>query len=95
MFVSKRFGRGDKRMLPVVSRRVAELVSDRINAGAVKESWEKMVLENQELFVNITAAVKTIKGKPQKEAFLRGAYCVWELLRTQDEINEMNREWGI
>ena len=54
-----------------------------------------MVLENQELFVNITAAVKTIKGKPQKEAFLRGAYCVWELLRTQDEINEMNREWGI
>ena len=95
MIVSKQFGRGDKRMLPVVSRRVTELVFDRIGAGEVKESWEKMIVENQELFVSITAAVKSIKGKPQKESFLRGAYCVWELLRTQEEINEMNREWGI
>jgi hypothetical protein len=95
MFVSKRFGRGDKRMLPVVSRRVAELVFDRMGTGNVKDSWEVMLIENQELFVSITAAIKSIEGKPQRESFLRGAYCVWELLRTQEEIDEMNREWGI
>lgn len=95
MIVSKRFGRGDNKMLPRVSRRVSDLVLDGISIGKVKESWEVMIAENQELFVSVTSVVETIEGNSQKEAFLRGAYCVWELLRTQEEINEMNKEWGI
>ena len=29
------------------------------------------------------------------EMFLRGAMYVWEALRVQDEVNDMNDQWGL
>ena len=46
---------------------------------------------------NITdiAAVASVHKREKGEMFLRGAMFVWECLRVQDEVDDMNQEWGI
>jgi len=56
-----------------------------------------MIEQNRELFISreevaVTAAAKEYMNG---EMFLRGAMCVWEALRVQDEVDDMNDKWGI
>ena len=84
-------------MLPVVSTEViTEVISGVGDAEKVRRSWEEMIENNPALFACITeVATKTaLDNRVGGEMVLRGAMCVWETLRIQEEIDEMNREWG-
>tara|TARA_Y100001938_G_C8088390_1_gene433501 strand:- start:237 stop:482 length:246 start_codon:yes stop_codon:yes gene_type:complete len=63
----------------------------------ISDSWLEMAVSNQDLFENITdiAAVASMHKRDKGEMFLRGAMYVWECLRVQDEVDDMNQEWGI
>ncbi len=63
----------------------------------ISDSWLEMAASNQELFENITdiATVASANKRERGEMFLRGAMYVWECLRVQDEVDDMNQEWGI
>lgn len=85
-------------MLPTVSKEVIEGVLKGVaDAEKVRISWEAMIKDNELLFTYITeVAVKaSLSERVKGEMFLRGAMSVWETLRVQDEVDEMNKEWGI
>tara|TARA_Y100000310_G_scaffold311210_1_gene357282 strand:+ start:554 stop:718 length:165 start_codon:yes stop_codon:yes gene_type:complete len=54
-----------------------------------------MMLENSQLFTTVTQLCKQFPDKETKESFLRGAWLVWALLKSQDQANDMNYDWGI
>lgn len=85
-------------MLPSVSKEVIEGVLKGVgDSEKVRASWEEMIENNTLLFTFITeAAVKaSLSERVKGEMFLRGAMSVWETLRVQDEVDEMNRDWGL
>ena len=84
-------------MLPEVSKEViAGVVKGVSDAQKVRDSWEAMLENNAILFTYITEVAATIASvdKARGEMFLRGAMGVCETLRVQDEVDEMNRNWG-
>ena len=85
-------------MLPVISVEViTEVLKGAGDQEKIRNSWEKMIIDNPALFTCITeiAIRESLKDHIRGDLFLRGAMCVWEALRVQDEIDEMNEEWGI
>ena len=85
-------------MLPVVSAEVAaQIMKIMREPDKISDSWLEMAVSNQDLFENITdiAAVASMHKREKGEMFLRGAMYVWECLRVQDEVDDMNQEWGI
>ena len=85
-------------MLPVVSAEVAaQIMKIMREPDKISDSWLEMAVSNQDLFENITdiAAVASTHKRERGEMFLRGAMYVWECLRVQDEVDDMNQEWGI
>tara|TARA_B100001564_G_C20423529_1_gene571205 strand:+ start:250 stop:507 length:258 start_codon:yes stop_codon:yes gene_type:complete len=85
-------------MLPRVSEEVASQVMKIMReTDRISDSWLDMAENNKELFENITdiAAVASVHKREKGEMFLRGAMFVWECLRVQDEVDDMNQEWGI
>lgn len=85
-------------MLPVVSAEVAaQIMKIMREPDKISDSWLEMAVSNQDLFENITdiAAVASAHKRERGEMFLRGAMYVWECLRVQDEVDDMNQEWGI
>ncbi len=85
-------------MLPVVSAEVAaQIMKIMREPDKISDSWLEMAVSNQDLFENITdiAAVASVHKRERGEMFLRGAMYVWECLRVQDEVDDMNQEWGI
>ncbi len=85
-------------MLPVVSAEVAaQIMKIMREPDKISDSWLEMAVSNQDLFENITdiAAVASMHKRDKGEMFLRGAMYVWECLRVQDEVDDMNQEWGI
>ncbi len=85
-------------MLPVVSAEVAaQIMKIMREPDKISDSWLEMAASNQELFENITdiATVASANKRERGEMFLRGAMYVWECLRVQDEVDDMNQEWGI
>ena len=83
-------------MLPIVSKEVVTSVSKSMTEKSyLHESWTEMMLENTELFSIITKLCKSFPEKKTKESFLRGAWLVWALFKSQDQANEMNNDWGI
>ena len=84
-------------MLPTVSVEViSEVLSGAGDQEKIRTSWEEMIKSNPALFTCITeiAVRESLKEKVRGEMILRGAMFVWETLRVQEEIDEMNREWG-
>tara|TARA_R110002020_G_C16003905_1_gene750494 strand:+ start:171 stop:374 length:204 start_codon:yes stop_codon:yes gene_type:complete len=59
------------------------------------DSWTEMMLENPQLFQTVTTLCKSFPDKKTKESFLRGSWLVWALFKSQDQANEMNKDWGI
>ena len=85
-------------MLPVVSAEVAaQIMKIMREPDKISDSWLEMATSNEALFENITdiAAVASMYKRERGEMFLRGAMYVWECLRVQDEVDDMNQEWGI
>tara|TARA_R110000751_G_scaffold304606_1_gene420194 strand:- start:852 stop:1109 length:258 start_codon:yes stop_codon:yes gene_type:complete len=85
-------------MLPTVSEEVAAQVSTIMGeTNRVADSWLDMAESNLVLFEKLTdiAVVASASSREQGEMFLRGAMFVWESLRVQDEVNDMNDQWGL
>ena len=85
-------------MLPEVSLEVIEeIIKAAGDSKRIRTSWEEMMTHNPALFTCITelAVRESLKEQIRGEMFLRGAMCVWESLRVQKEIDEMNEEWGV
>ncbi len=83
-------------MLPVVKKEtVHSVLRDLKTKDVYKRIWYEMCDSNEELFKTVCAAIKRSDDKIMSESFLRGAYLVWSLLRSQDEADGMNEEWGI
>ena len=85
-------------MLPEVSKEVAdEVFTALVNPENVRSSWREMIEQNRELFISLEEVAVTAAAKEYMngEMFLRGAMCVWESLRVQDEVDDMNDKWGI
>ena len=85
-------------MLPIVSEEVAARVSNVMSdTGKVTDSWLDMAESNMVLFERLTdiATVAAGNSREKGEMFLRGAMYVWEALRVQDEVNDMNDQWGL
>ena len=85
-------------MLPIVSDEVAGQVSRMMSdTGKVTNSWMGMAEGNMVLFEKLTdiATVAAASDRERGEMFLRGAMYVWEALRVQDEVNDMNDQWGL
>jgi len=85
-------------MLPIVSEEVAARVSTIMGeTDKVADSWLDMAESNMVLFEKLTdiAIVAAASSREKGEMFLRGAMFVWESLRVQDEVNDMNDQWGL
>ena len=85
-------------MLPEVSKEVArEVFIALVNPENVRSSWREMIEQNSTLFTSLeeVAIRAAAKEYMNGEMFLRGAMCVWEALRVQDEIDDMNDKWGV
>jgi hypothetical protein len=85
-------------MLPTVSEEVAAQVSTIMGeTNRVADSWLDRAESNLVLFEKLTdiAVVASASSREQGEMFLRGAMFVWESLRVQDEVNDMNDQWGL
>lgn len=85
-------------MLPEVSKEVAdEVFTALVNPENVRSSWREMIEQNRALFISLEEVAVTAAAKEYMngEMFLRGAMCVWESLRVQDEVDDMNDKWGI
>jgi len=85
-------------VLPEVSKEVAdEVFTALVNPENVRSSWREMIEQNRALFISLEEVAVTAAAKEYMngEMFLRGAMCVWESLRVQDEVDDMNDKWGI
>ena len=85
-------------MLPEVTKEVAnEVFAALVNPENVRASWREMIEQNRTLFTSLEEVAITAAAKEYMngEMFLRGAMCVWESLRVQDEVDDMNDKWGI
>jgi len=83
-------------MLPIVSKEVVASVSKSMShKNYLHESWTEMMLENSTLFETTTKMCKSFPDKQSKESFLRGCWLVWALLKSQDQADEMNQDWGL
>ena len=83
-------------MLPIVSKEVVASVSKSMShKNYLHESWTEMMLENSTLFETTTTMCKSFPDKQSKESFLRGCWLVWALLKSQDQADEMNQDWGL
>jgi hypothetical protein len=85
-------------VLPEVSLEVVKEIMRAANdSKRIRMSWEDMISNNPALFTCITelAVRESLTEQIRGEMFLRGAMYIWEALRVQDEINEMNEEWGV
>ena len=83
-------------MLPKVTKALIRSVLDSTkDKDFIEASWTDMLLENADLFTIISRSAKRFPVKTSQEAFLRGAFLMWALLHKQDEVDDMDENWGI
>ncbi len=83
-------------MLPSITKQLVESVRKSMKEeDFIEEAWVDMLFENPELFSSIVGYSKLLHLKSSQEAFLRGAFLSWVLLYKQDEVNDMNENWGV
>jgi hypothetical protein len=83
-------------MLPIVTKElVSSLLESAKDRTFVESTWVEMSIENLELFSAISDSTDVFTSRLSKEAFLRGAFLTWLLLYKQDEVNDMDENWGV
>jgi len=82
--------------IPRVNKELVERKAKQsLDIDKIKDAWVKMALENPYLFSAVSGTSQAISDEtPIQNAFLKGAYLVWSLLKDQEEIDEMNETWG-
>ena len=82
--------------IPKINRELVERKSkESLDIDKIKEAWVRMSLENPYLFSAISDTVQSISTDTKvQNGFLKGAYLIWSLLNDQEEIDEMNENWG-
>jgi|TARA_R110002110_G_scaffold375703_2_gene585497 hypothetical protein len=85
--------------LPEVTETTIEIVlrdfnNDKRLFGRLK--WTKIALENKHFFLSIsdTAEKMSEVDKIRAESFLRGAFLAYTLLDAQEEVDELEKNWG-
>jgi len=84
-------------MLPKVSAAALKESMQLVNDGsAIKDKWETIAFENTTLFLCLTDISKIAMKKDPKaaEMFLRGCLITYEALRVQEEIDDLEEQWG-
>ena len=81
-----------KRSIEIDVKNARKAVKDK---DFVESSWTDMLLENAELFTVVSKSAKQFPIKTSQEAFLRGAFLMWALLHKQDEVDDMDKNWGL
>ena len=54
-----------------------------------------MATENLELFKFVSARSRVCDTIEESQSFLKGAFLVWDLLLTQSEVDDMNKDWSV
>ena len=82
--------------IPRVSRELVETkAKEQLDIDAIKEAWVDMALENPYLFSAVSNTSQAVsEERSVQNGFLKGAYLVWSLLKTQEQVNQMNEDWG-
>ena len=82
--------------IPRVSRELVETkAKQQLDIAKIKEAWIDMALENPYLFSAVSNTAQVIsEERSVQNGFLKGAYLVWSLLKTQEQVNQMNEDWG-
>ncbi len=82
--------------IPRVSRELVETkAKQQLDIAKIKEAWIDMALENPYLFSAVSNTAQVIsEERSVQNGFLKGAYLVWSLLKTQEQVNQMNDDWG-
>ena len=94
--LQKSGGDSTKMTIPRVSRELVETrAKEKLDIDKIKEAWVDMALENPYLFSAVSNTAQAIsEERPVQNGFLKGAYLVWSLLKTQEQVNQMNDDWG-
>ena len=61
----------------------------------IRDGWAEMMTSDKMLFSCLTKTCQQMPTREMKEGFLRGAWLVWALYKSQDEADEMNKDWGL
>ena len=82
--------------IPKVNKELVERKSKQsLDIDKIKEAWVQMAVENPYLFSAVSNTAQAISPeKTVQNSFLKGAYLIWSLLKDQEEIDEMNENWG-
>jgi len=89
----------DSKQFPMIPK-IKDGTISSVNESAkdkkfIKDGWTQMLEEDPNLFSCITETCKKIPERKMKEGFLRGCWLVWALYNSQDEADQMNKEWGL
>ena len=57
--------------------------------------WSKFKKDQPHLVKIIVREMKAFKTEKQKAAFAHGVWMMYTALKSQEEADEMNRDWGI
>ena len=68
---------------------------DKERADHLKSFWKEFKLEQPELAAILAKEMEAFKGVGEMGAFAHGAWLVYAALKSQQEADEMNEEWGI
>jgi|TARA_R110000751_G_scaffold137472_2_gene240891 hypothetical protein len=60
----------------------------------LSDFWNKFRKEQPELHTIITKELMGFEEKDQMGAFAHGVWLVWAALKSQQEADEMNENWG-
>ena len=82
--------------IPRVSRELVETrAKEQLDIDVIKEAWVDMALENPYLFSAVSNTAQVIsEERSVQNGSLKGAYLVWSLLKTQEQVNQMNEDCG-
>jgi len=83
-------------MIPKIKQGVISSVNESSkDKGFIKDGWKQMMEQDPYLFSCLTETCDRMKDRKMKEGFLRGSWLVWALYNSQDEADQMNKEWGL
>ena len=83
-------------MLPKISDGVvSSLNKSGKDKEFIRDQSREMAEDDNILFSCITNTCMKVPTREMKEGFLRGAWLVYSLYKSQSEADEMNEEWGI
>tara|TARA_R110000744_G_scaffold1739_1_gene6266 strand:- start:2729 stop:3007 length:279 start_codon:yes stop_codon:yes gene_type:complete len=61
----------------------------------LSEFWQEFKKEQPELHTIVIKELTSFKNKEQMGAFAHGVWLLWAALKSQQEADEMNENWGV